>query len=50
MISTVQMPFPILAAIDAKDWPHFWAPSPESLRISTMCSSIAIAGLLTDER
>jgi hypothetical protein len=39
------MPFPILAAIDAKDWPHFCAPSPESLMISTTCSSRVAAGL-----
>ena len=38
MISTVQMPLPILAAIAPSDWPQRCAPSPESLMISTMCS------------
>jgi hypothetical protein len=38
MISTVQTPFPILALTVPKVWPAFWAPSPESLTISTMCS------------
>ncbi|MCE3285498.1 MAG: hypothetical protein K0R70_1754 [Steroidobacteraceae bacterium] len=39
MISTVQTPLPMRAAIEPNDWPHFCAPSPESLMISTMCSS-----------
>ena len=39
MISTVQTPLPMRAAIEPKDWPHFCAPSPESLMISMTCSS-----------
>ena len=39
MISTVQTPLPIRAAIAPKDCPHFCAPSPESLMISTTASS-----------
>ena len=39
MISTVHTPLPMRAAIEPNDWPHFCAPSPESLMISTMCSS-----------
>ena len=39
MISTVQTPLPIRAAIEPNDWPHFCAPSPESLMISTTASS-----------
>ena len=35
MISTVHTPWPDFAAIVAKDCPHFCAPSPESLMIST---------------
>jgi hypothetical protein len=38
MISTVQMPLPLRAAIAASDWPQRCAPSPESLMTSTMCS------------
>jgi hypothetical protein len=38
MISTVQTPLPMRAAIAASDWPQRCAPSPESLTISTMCS------------
>ena len=38
MISVVQMPLPICAAIEPSDCPHFCAPSPESLMISMMCS------------
>ncbi len=44
MISTVQMPLPLRAAIDASDWPQRWAPSPESLITSTMCSGRVTAG------
>ncbi len=47
MISVVQMPFPICAAIAPRDWPHFCAPSPESLMISTMCSFSLIAAFLS---
>ncbi len=43
MISTVQTPLPILALTVPKVWPAFWAPSPESLTISTMCSGIRVA-------
>jgi hypothetical protein len=42
MISTVQMPLPIFAAIEPSDWPQRCAPSPESLTISTMCSSSTV--------
>ena len=38
MISVVQMPLPIRAAMAPSDWPQRCAPSPESLMISTMCS------------
>src|ERR1700690_3496504 len=38
MISLVHTPLPICAAIAPSDWPHFCAPSPESLITSTMCS------------
>ena len=38
MISTVQTPLPIRAAIAARDCPQRCAPSPESLTISTICS------------
>src|SRR5678809_1381401 len=38
MISVVQMPLPMRAAIAPSDWPQRCAPSPESLMISTMCS------------
>ena len=38
MISTVQMPMPMRAAIEPSDWPQRCAPSPESLITSTMCS------------
>ena len=38
MISTVQMPLPMRAAIEPSDWPQRCAPSPESLITSTMCS------------
>jgi hypothetical protein len=38
MISTVQMPLPLRAAIAPSDWPQRCAPSPESLITSTMCS------------
>ena len=43
MISTVQMPLPIRAAIAPSDWPQRCAPSPESLMISTMCS-LSVSG------
>ena len=43
MISVVQMPLPILAAIAPSDWPQRCAPSPESLITSTMCSAIVTA-------
>src|SRR6476619_202632 len=39
MISTVQTPFPILAEIAPKIWPHFCAPSPASETISRVCSA-----------
>ena len=39
MISTVQIPLPIRAAIEPNDCPQRCAPSPESLMISTMASS-----------
>src|SRR5512140_3102464 len=39
MISTVQTPLPMRAAIEPNDWPHFCAPSPESLMISMTLSS-----------
>ena len=45
MISTVQTPLPIRAAIAPSDWPQRCAPSPESLMISTMCSLSVISGL-----
>src|SRR5665647_582590 len=48
MISVVQMPLPICAAIAPRDWPHFCAPSPESLMISTMCSFSRSGALLLD--
>ena len=38
MISVVQMPLPMRAAIAPSDWPQRCAPSPESLMTSTMCS------------
>jgi len=44
MISVVQMPLPMRAAIAASDWPQRCAPSPESLMTSTMCSGIGVAG------
>ena len=47
MISVVQMPLPMRAAIEPSDWPQRWAPSPESLMISTMCSLSCMTG--TDE-
>jgi hypothetical protein len=37
MISTVHTPLPVRAAIEPNDWPHFCAPSPESLMISITC-------------
>ncbi|MHC4608662.1 MAG: hypothetical protein ACYTAF_17290 [Planctomycetota bacterium] len=37
------MPFPIRAAIAPNDCPHFCAPSPESLMISTMWLSSSCA-------
>ena len=37
MISTVHTPLPMRAAIEPNDWPHFCAPSPESLMISITC-------------
>ena len=43
MISVVQMPLPILAAMAASDWPQRCAPSPESLITSTMCSASVTA-------
>ena len=46
MISTVQMPLPILAAIEPSVWPQRCAPSPESLMISTMCSFSVTTGFL----
>src|SRR5512135_561478 len=45
MISTVQTPLPMRAAIEPNDWPHFCAPSPESLMISMTCSSIVWTAL-----
>ena len=45
MISTVQTPLPILAAICASDWPQRCAPSPESLTISMTVSLSFTAGL-----
>ena len=56
MISTVQTPFPILAQTMPNTCPAFWAPSPESLTISTMCSSsvtgarVAATGVSDAER
>jgi len=44
MISVVQMPLPMRAAIAASDWPQRCAPSPESLMTSTMCSAMGTAG------
>jgi hypothetical protein len=38
MISTVQMPLPMRAAIAPSDCPQRCAPSPESLMTSMMCS------------
>ena len=46
MISTVQMPLPLRAAIEANAWPQRCAPSPESLITSTMCSGSFTAGLV----
>ena len=43
MISVVQMPLPILAAMAPSDWPQRCAPSPESLITSTMCSASVTA-------
>src|SRR5574340_697722 len=43
MISVVQMPLPMRAAIAPSDWPQRCAPSPESLITSTMCSAIVFA-------
>ena len=37
MISSVQTPLPIRAAIAPSAWPQRCAPSPESLMISTTC-------------
>src|SRR5436190_2120720 len=42
MISVVQMPLPIRAAIAPSDWPQRCAPSPESLMTSTIASRIAV--------
>src|SRR6187431_3797772 len=42
MISVVQMPLPIRAAIAPRDWPQRCAPSPESLMTSMMASGIAV--------
>ena len=44
MISVVQIPLPVLAAIAPSDWPQRCAPSPESLMTSTMCSVSVCAG------
>jgi len=38
MISVVQTPLPMRAAMAPNDWPQRCAPSPESLMTSTMCS------------
>jgi len=38
MISVVQIPLPVRAAMAPSDWPQRCAPSPESLITSTMCS------------
>ncbi|OAD23638.1 hypothetical protein THIOM_000525 [Candidatus Thiomargarita nelsonii] len=46
IISTVQTPLPILALIVPKVCPAFCAPSPESLTISTICSSIRTGTLV----
>ena len=46
MISTVQTPLPVRAAMAPKDCPQRWAPSPESLTISTICSLNVTAVLL----
>src|SRR5579863_399435 len=48
MISTVQTPCPVLAAIAPSDWPHLCAPSPESLTISTTCS-VSLASTFSRE-
>ena len=48
MISVVQMPLPICAAIAPSDWPHFCAPSPESLMISMMCSFSVVTGVVPE--
>ena len=45
MISTVQIPLPLRAAMAPSDWPQRCAPSPESLITSTMCSARTVAGL-----
>ena len=45
MISTVHTPLPMRAAIEPKDWPHFCAPSPESLMIS-MTGSLSVTTCL----
>ncbi len=47
MISTVHTPLPIFAAIAPSDWPHRWAPSPESLITSTTCSDSEMTGFLS---
>ncbi len=47
MISVVQMPLPVRAAIAPSDWPQRCAPSPESLMTSTMCSSRTAASRAT---
>src|SRR3970282_2538002 len=47
MISVVQIPLPIRAAMEPRDCPQRCAPSPESLMISTICSfSVLTACLL----
>ena len=46
MISSVQTPLPICAAIAPNVCPHRCAPSPESLMISTICSLKRTAGFL----
>src|SRR5215208_3644165 len=42
MISVVQMPLHMRAAIAPSDWPQRCAPSPESLMTSTMASGIEV--------
>ncbi len=44
MISSVQTPLPMRAAIAPSAWPQRCAPSPESLMISTTCC-VSVAGV-----